>query len=68
MRKGSARILLNNTAALRVVASSARISTQQGTALEIFKDSAGGEKDLKLVGKVLSSGHKSVIELSLIHI
>ena len=62
MRKGSARILLNNTAALRVVASSARISTQQGTALEIFKDSAGGEKDLKLVGKVLSSGHKSVIE------
>ncbi|MBQ8506975.1 MAG: FAD-dependent thymidylate synthase [Clostridia bacterium] len=62
MERGSARIILNNEDALRVVASSARISTQQGTALEIYGRSGDREKDLKLVGKVLSSGHKSVIE------
>lgn len=62
MQKGSASILLKNEEALRVVASSARISTQQGTALEIFQRADDVQKDLKLVGKVLSSGHKSVIE------
>ena len=45
-----------------MAASSARISTQQGTAMEIFENSRGDERDLKLIGKVLSSGHKSVIE------
>ena len=39
MEKGTASILLKNAEALRVVASSARISTQQGTALEIFEKS-----------------------------
>ena len=62
MRKGIARILQQNGEALRIVASAARISTQQGTALEIYAHSGDREKDLKLVGKVLSSGHKSVIE------
>ena len=62
MERGSAKILLKNEAALGVVASAARISTQQGTALEIYDRSGDREKDLKLVGKVLSSGHKSVIE------
>ena len=62
MRKGTARILLENREALRVTASAARISTQQGTALEIYEKSGDREKDLRLVGKVLSSGHKSVIE------
>ena len=62
MRTGTARILQTNDEALRVVASSARISTQQGTALEIYGHSGDREKDLKLVGKVLASGHKSVIE------
>ena len=62
MQKGTAKILLKNEDALRVVASSARISTQQGTALEIFERSGDVQKDLKLVGKVLSSGHKSVVE------
>ena len=62
MRTGTARILQTNDEALRVVASSARISTQQGTALEIYDRSGDREKDLKLIGKVLSSGHKSVIE------
>ena len=62
MHKGTATILLKNEEALRTVASAARISTQQGTALDIYERSGDREKDLKLVGKVLSSGHKSVIE------
>lgn len=62
MNKAQASIILLNQDAMRVVASSARISTQQGTALEIYDRSGDREKDLKLVGKVLSSGHKSVIE------
>ena len=62
MDKEQASIILRNEEALKVVASCARISTQQGTALEIFDRGGDKEKDLKLVGKVLSSGHKSVIE------
>ena len=62
MNYGTATILLRNEAALRTVASSARISTQQGTALEIYEKSGDRQKDLNLVNKVLASGHKSVIE------
>ncbi len=62
MNKSKAVILHRNDDLLRVVASSARISTQQGTAMQIYEKSGDREKDLKLVGKVLSSGHKSVIE------
>lgn len=62
MNNSKAVLIVKNPEALRVAASSARISTQQGTALEIFSRSQGDEKDLKLINKVLSSGHKSVIE------
>ncbi len=62
MNNSKAVIIIGNRDALRVAAASARISTQQGTALEIYDKSLGDEKDLKLLGKVLSSGHKSVIE------
>ena len=62
MQNSKAIIVVENREALRVAAGSARISTQQGTAMEIFDRSLGDEKDLKLIGKVLSSGHKSVIE------
>ena len=62
MNKSKAVIIVKNPEALRVAASSARISTQQGTSLEIFERSQGDEKDLKLLNKVLASGHKSVIE------
>jgi thymidylate synthase (FAD) len=62
MNQSKAIIVLENREALRVAASAARISTQQGTAMEMFEDSNGDERDLKLIGKVLSSGHKSVIE------
>ena len=62
MNKSRAIIVVSYADALRVVASSARISTQQGTAMEIYDKSHGDEKDLRLVNKVLASGHKSVIE------
>ena len=62
MNNSQAVIIVKNREALRVAASSARISTQQGTALEIYDRSLGDEKDLRLIDKVLSSGHKSVIE------
>lgn len=62
MQRSRAIIIRSNTDALQVAASSARISTQQGTAMEIFARSGDREKDMRLIGKVLSSGHKSVIE------
>ncbi len=62
MNQSKAIIVVENREALRVAASAARISTQQGTAMEMFEGSRGDERDLKLIGKVLSSGHKSVIE------
>ena len=47
-----------------MIASGGRISTMNGTADEIFETSlaAGREKNEKLIGKVLSSGHTSVLE------
>ena len=70
MNQSKAIIVVENREALRAAAGSARISTQQGTAMEIFERSLGDEKDLNLLKKVLSSGHKSVIEhqVNLCHI
>ena len=62
MNHSKAIIIHENRTALRAAAASARISTQQGTALEIYEKSLGDERDLNLLKKVLSSGHKSVIE------
>lgn len=62
MDHSKAIIIHENRTALRAAAASARISTQQGTALAIYEKSLGDEKDLNLLKKVLSSGHKSVIE------
>ena len=62
MNQSRAVVVVENREALRVAAASARISTQQGTALEIYERSLGDARDLKLIDKVLSSGHKSVIE------
>ncbi len=62
MYEGTAKIILENKDALRVVASAARISTTEGSALELFDQPGDAEKDLRLVGKVLASGHKSLME------
>lgn len=45
-----------------VCAASGRISTQNGTALEIFERSHDEEKNTSLIGKVTKSGHTSTIE------
>lgn len=62
LKRSSAVILCKNPDALSIVSSAARMSTQSGTALEVYQKSGNHEKDLKLIMKVLSSGHKSVIE------
>ncbi len=46
----------------KVCAAAGRISTQDGTALEIFDKSQDKEKNTKLIGKVTASGHTSTIE------
>ena len=45
-----------------VCAASGRISTQQGSALEIFERSHDAEKNRKLIEKVTASGHTSTVE------
>ena len=46
----------------RITSSGARISTTMGNSLEIFENATNTEKNQALVKKVLSSGHKSLIE------
>lgn len=62
MYEGKAKIILENRDARRVVASAARISTTEGSALELFEQPGDAARDLKLVQKVLASGHKSIME------
>ncbi|MEE1200644.1 MAG: FAD-dependent thymidylate synthase [Christensenellales bacterium] len=62
MNRGSVTLINKNPVGVSITASAARISTQEGTALEILARSGDHEKDLRLISKVLSSGHKSVIE------
>ncbi len=45
-----------------IPAAAGRISTQSGTALEIFERSGDGEKNQKLISKVTRSGHNSTVE------
>ena len=62
MYEGRAVIIQKNEDALSVVASAARISTTEGSALALFSAPQDAEKNLKLVKKVLASGHKSLME------
>lgn len=62
MRNGTASIILKNERALHLAASAGRISTQKGGALEIFAGDDDRERDIRLVKKVLSSGHSSLLE------
>ena len=62
LKRSSAVMIHKNPDAAGIAASAARMSTQSGTALEVFARSGDAEKDLNLIRKVLSSGHKSVIE------
>ncbi len=46
----------------KICAASGRISTQSGTALEIFEKSQDRDKNANLISKVTASGHTSTVE------
>ncbi len=46
----------------RIVSCGGRISTRQGSALELYRKATDKKKNLDLIGKVVSSGHKTVLE------
>lgn len=60
--QSQAKIVSWSTGGEEVCASAARISTTQGDALALFEKARGNEKNQDLIGKVLRSGHRSVIE------
>ena len=62
MNHASAKIIASSTANDTVVASAARISTTQGTALEIYAKSCEKENNATLIEKVVGSGHTSTLE------
>ncbi|MBQ7294929.1 MAG: FAD-dependent thymidylate synthase [Clostridia bacterium] len=62
MNKYGAFVIGCSDVGQEVCAASGRISTQSGTALEIFERSHDEEKNTKLIGKVTKSGHTSTIE------
>lgn len=61
--KGHAKIIGFTPEPDRIVSCAGRISSTPGTACELYAASAGaGEKNARLIGKILSSGHSSVTE------
>ena len=62
MNNASVKIIGFNPEGISAAAAASRISTTEGNALEAFAKSGDREKDVKLIGKVLSSGHNTVIE------
>lgn len=57
-----AKIVSWSTGGEEVCAGAARISTTSGDALELFEKARGNPRNQDLIGKVLRSGHRSVIE------
>ena len=62
MNKAQAKIIASSTAGELVCASAGRISTTQGTSLEILERSKQKENNGTLIEKVVASGHQSLIE------
>lgn len=64
MQKGSVKLLFYNENADSIVASAGRISTTKGSADEIYEKSCAKDKteNIRLIQKILSSGHTSVLE------
>lgn len=46
----------------RIVSCGGRISTREGTAIQFYKAATDKQKNLNLIDKVVSSGHKTVLE------
>lgn len=67
---GSVKIIHYNTNADSIVASAGRISTTSGSAGEIYEKSCEreGDSNRKLIQKILSSGHKSVLEHAFVNL
>ncbi len=61
-KQPTVKIVASSTAGELVCAASGRISTTQGTALEILERSAQKDNNASLIEKVFASGHQSVIE------
>lgn len=57
-----ARLIAETDRGLQLCAAAARLSTTQGSSMEVFERSECDERNLPLVKKVLASGHKSLIE------
>lgn len=62
MNNASAKIIASSTAGDAAVAAAARISTTQGTALEVYVRSCEKENNAALIEKVVGSGHTSTLE------
>ena len=62
MNQAKAKIIASSTAGDTVAASGGRISTTQGTALEIYARSCEKENNASLIEKVVGSGHTSTLE------
>lgn len=61
-KQSQARIISWSTGGTEVCASAARISTTSGDALALFENAQNNPKNQELIGKVVRSGHRSVIE------
>ena len=58
-----AKIIGQTDVGVQISSAAARISTTEGTAFSVFnKSQESDEVNVKLVGKVLNSGHKTIIE------
>ena len=64
MEHAAAKIIAASTAGNTAVASAARISTTQGSALEVFARSCEKDNNAALIEKVVASGHTSTLEHS----
>jgi len=62
MRTGEAKIVSIMNNGVRMCAAAARISTTEGGAVKAMERGDGAEKDLKLIKKVVASGHKTILE------
>ena len=65
MEKATAKIIASSTAGEAVCAAAGRISTLEGTALEIYARTLEKDNNSALIGKVIGSGHTSVLEHTL---
>ncbi len=64
MKEGTVTIIYHNENAESIISSAGRISTTKGTADEIYAGALekDREENIRLIGKIMASGHTSVLE------